>query len=117
MDVQHSPPCGNDIKGLFQEAVPDDQSRPIEHLAVDVNLSTQPAQAVSVRLDFVAVQKAVHDGNVDSHSATTEPQLLEEDSIRLSAVLAEKSRSKSWANGGVAKVDGTFAHRLSVLSE
>ena len=112
-DVQYSPPCRHDIKGLGQEPAPDYQGRLIEHLAVDVNLGNQPAKAVSIRLDFVPMQQAVYDRDVDSHLPTTDPEFLNEDGIRILAVLSKKPGSKPRANSGIAKTYGCMHHLTS----
>lgn len=76
--MQHPPPGRKETARGRQEPIAHHQRGPIQNLPVDVDLIVQPAQAVSIRLDFVAVQEPVHHGDVDPHAAAAQPQLLDD---------------------------------------
>jgi len=58
----------------------------IEHLAVEVCLTTEPPQAVTVGFDFVPVERPVNDRQVYPHLTATETKLLEQNGIGVAAV-------------------------------
>ena len=80
----------------------DDESGEVEHHSVDGGLSSQPAEAVTIGLDLVPVDRAVHDGDIDSNSPATETQFLKERHARLLAMAFLKTVQQYCSNVSVA---------------
>jgi hypothetical protein len=77
------------------------EARSVEDARVQVDLAGQAAQGVAVRLDFVAVERAVDDRDIDAHLASAKAELLEERGVRVSGVTLPKMRQQGSTNLGV----------------
>jgi hypothetical protein len=56
LDAENTPPTGDDLKNIGEMASAYDDRRSVENLAVQTDLTVEAAQAVSIGLDFKAVQ-------------------------------------------------------------
>lgn len=101
--MQHPPPGRKETARGRQEPIAHHQGRLIQNLAADIDLIVQPAQAVSIRLDFVAVQEPVHHGDVDPHAAAAQPQLLDDGRFGIPGLFFEKPGPKSRTNDRVTR--------------
>ena len=103
MSMHQAPPRRDKAESDLQEPISYYQSRPVQDHPIHFDLLAQAAQAVSIRLDFVAVQQTVHHGDVEPHAATTQPQLVDDDRLGISDMLFAQPNPKSGANGRVTE--------------
>ncbi len=101
--MQHPPPRRKETARGRQEPIAHHQRGPIQNLPVDVDLIVQPAQAVSIRLDLVAVQQTVHHGDVDPHAAAAQPQLLDDGRCGILTVFFAEPDPQSRTNGRISQ--------------
>jgi len=97
------PPRRHDCNGLLDVLLTDDQTRSIENTSVDCGLSTESAQAIAIRLDLVAVNRAIHDCHVDAHLSAAQAELLDKCNIGFVAVSMAKTLQELFPNLAIAK--------------
>ena len=108
VSVQQPPPGRYELGSGGHETISDYQRGPIQDLTVNVHLNAQPAQAVAIRLDLVAVQQTVHDGDVESYAATTQSQLLDDDRLGIPDLLFAQPEPKSRTDRRITEVSGSL---------
>jgi len=104
------PPFRNKIHRLIQVATPDGECSSVEDLSVKIDLPGKAAKAVAVRFDFVTVQYAVHDGEIDAYLPTAKPQLFKDHRTGFSKVSGVEMLTQSRPNLGVAEGRAGFLH-------
>jgi len=82
-----------DAECVGQVTLTDYQRRPIKHTPIKLNLRTESSQAVPIGLDLVPVQSPVYDRHIDANPPATDPQLLQNDGVRLVSVFPEQDRA------------------------
>jgi hypothetical protein len=97
-DVEDSPPSGDDFQSFGEMPLPYNKGNQIEDSAVQVCLTDQASQTVSVRLDLVPVNAAIDDGKVNAHSAAADAQLFDECRIRIVTVRGSDVCTKGGPN-------------------
>ena len=103
MSMQQPPPRRDKIGSDLQKPISYYQSRPVQDPPIYIDLLTQAAQTVSIRLDFVTVQQAVHHGDVEPHAATAQSQLIDDGRFGIPGLLFEQPDSKSRTYGRVTE--------------
>jgi hypothetical protein len=84
-----TPPRRHKGLGLVQVALTDNQSRPVQNQTVRGNLGRQPLKGVRIAFDFVAVQVAVHDRDIDPAGAMAQAQFVEHQRIGVAVMLLQ----------------------------
>jgi hypothetical protein len=84
-----APPIRDFALSLLDVPFTDNECRAIENVAIDRYLARQPLQGVSVTFDFIPVQVAVHDGDIDTTSTMTKAKFVEHQGISISVMLLE----------------------------
>ena len=108
MHMQQPPPRRDKTGSDLQEPIACHQSRPVQNPPVYIDLFAKTAQAVSIRLDFVAVQPAVHHRDVEPHAASTQPQLLDDDRLGIPDLLFAQPEPKSRTDRRITEVSGSL---------
>ena len=86
LDDLDLPPRRQEGDRVIDVAHTDDQRRLVQHPSVQVHLPGETTQAVSIGLDLVPVQNAIHDGHIDANAASAEAQLLDVGGVLLAGV-------------------------------
>jgi hypothetical protein len=85
------PPVGHCGNSFGQVLRADHKSRAIENHPVHDGLSSEPAEAISIGLYLVPVDRAVYDSDVDTNLPAAKTQLLQKSDARLLAVSLAKT--------------------------
>ncbi|OGO24999.1 MAG: hypothetical protein A2W33_01235 [Chloroflexi bacterium RBG_16_52_11] len=62
----------------------------VKHPAVEVHLATETPQAITIRLDLVSMQKAVHDREINPHLPATNPEFFDDNCFSIMSVFGLK---------------------------
>lgn len=93
-----APPLRHEALRGFRVARTDYERHAVEHPAVALDLSREAFQRVRVALDLVAVDPAVHDGDVHSHDAALKPELIDHERVGIANVSGQDGRAKRGAD-------------------
>lgn len=107
VDAENAPPVFN---GLPKVALADHERGPVEHLPVDIDLRPEAAQAVTIGLDLVPVERAVDDRDVDAHLSAANAELLDHDSLGIGAVLVVKAGAQRRSDLGISRDSVRLGH-------
>ena len=101
--AQDAPPLWDRLGRFCAVIRRHDQRDEVERLTVNGRLKWKPAEAVTSALDLVTVEIAVYGRHVYSGDTLTQPEFLDDDGVRLSAMLTSNPLIKV-----VADID--FSH-------
>src|SRR5690606_32777999 len=101
-DHEKAPPVRQSLKSACEVALACDESGSVEYLAEQVNLVVKTSKAILVRLNFVAVQRTVHQRHVNAAPAPADAEFLDNDRAGLGVGLDRKPLTKYRSYLGVA---------------
>lgn len=55
----------------------------VENFAIKMDLCSEAAKAIAIRFDLEPVEVPVHDGDVNPGTAAAEPQLFDQNRVRI----------------------------------
>jgi hypothetical protein len=97
-----TPPVRDQRHRFFKVPLSDDKRCPVQHRTIDRNLARQAVKVVGVALDLVAVQVAVHHGDIDAAGAVPQAQLVQHKGIGVAMVLSKHLAMQSLPDVSIA---------------
>jgi len=90
----------------------DDQCRFVKNGTVYANLSWEPLKRVGIALNFVPVERTIHDGNIDAGDPVTKTKLGDHKRVRFTLMSLEHFAVQCPANVDIAHCSLSVAPRF-----